>query len=101
VSALLNQRCVLALDIESMFRVEMLKILLQQYLPLGDLSKCSKLSQLFDHLVGALLEMHRFVEAKRHQLVGLGAEHGARVLEPWATFCLVRDDNCNPHRDAA
>jgi hypothetical protein len=54
-----------------------------------------------DHLVGALLEMYRFVEAKRHQLVGLGAEHGARVLEPWATFCLVRDDNCNPHRDAA
>jgi hypothetical protein len=32
VSALLNQRCVLALDTESMFRVEMLKILLQQYL---------------------------------------------------------------------
>jgi hypothetical protein len=29
----LNQRCVLALNIESMFRVEMLKILLQQYLP--------------------------------------------------------------------
>jgi hypothetical protein len=33
VSTLLNQRCVLALNIESMFRVEMLKILLQQYLP--------------------------------------------------------------------
>jgi hypothetical protein len=40
VSALLNQRCVLALDIESMFRVEMLKILLQQYLHNSDLGRC-------------------------------------------------------------
>jgi hypothetical protein len=38
VSALLNQRCVLALDIESMFRVEMLKILLQQYLHVSDIT---------------------------------------------------------------
>jgi hypothetical protein len=27
--------------------------LLQQYLPIRDLSRCSKLSDLFDHLVGA------------------------------------------------
>jgi hypothetical protein len=33
--ALLNQRCLFELDFESIFRAEMLKILLQQYLPLA------------------------------------------------------------------
>jgi hypothetical protein len=35
------------------------KIFLQQYLPEGDISA------LFDHLVGALLEVERYVEAER------------------------------------
>src|SRR5262249_47791361 len=37
-SAFLNQRCLIALEFESMFRAEMLKILLQQYLPIADIS---------------------------------------------------------------
>jgi hypothetical protein len=37
---------------------------LQQYLPIPDLSRCSKLSKLLDHLVGAGEQLRRHVEAK-------------------------------------
>src|SRR5262245_9472843 len=47
--------------------------LLQQNLPIGDLSRCSKLSQLFDHLVGDLLKMQRHVNTKC--LGGLDIDH--------------------------
>jgi hypothetical protein len=43
----LNQRCVLALNIESMFRVEMLKILLQQYRHEAAVRKCPLLRRLW------------------------------------------------------
>jgi hypothetical protein len=62
VSALLNQRCVLALDIESMFRVEMLKILLQQYLPLATKVRRSKLARLFDQPVGECKEEQKTIK---------------------------------------
>jgi hypothetical protein len=35
-AAILNQLCLLPLDFESMFRAGVIKILLQQYLPLAD-----------------------------------------------------------------
>src|SRR5262245_62776447 len=41
--------------------------------PIGDLSRCSKLSQLFDHLVGDLLKMQRHVNTKC--LGGLNIDH--------------------------
>jgi hypothetical protein len=42
-AASFNQCFLIALDFESMFRAGMVKILLQQYLPLADVSRCSKL----------------------------------------------------------
>src|SRR5262249_720718 len=41
--------------------------------PIGDLSRCSKLSQLFDYLVGDLLKMQRHVNTKC--LGGLNIDH--------------------------
>src|SRR5262245_46470944 len=43
------------------------------FVPIGDLSRCSKLSQLFDHLVGDLLKMQRHVNTKC--LGGLDIDH--------------------------
>jgi hypothetical protein len=41
--------------------------LLQQYLPIADVSRCSNVTatpELFDHLIGKLLKMQRHVEAE-------------------------------------
>src|SRR6516165_2514620 len=47
------------------FLITSAKRLLQQYLPIADLSRCSKLSRLLEHLVGSLLEKPGHIEAER------------------------------------
>jgi hypothetical protein len=67
--ASLNRCCALAPDLESMLRDEMLKILLQQYLPQPVVSGCSNMSvqnpDLLDDLVGAGEQLLRDREAER------------------------------------